>query len=141
MTAPRKGPMRPSTPIYLLCLTAAWAALCLAAEQDFVPVTDSVLEQPDDADWPSFRRTSNAWGFSPLSQISKENVGNLALVWTRPMGAGIQEATPLVYRGIMYLPNPGDLTQAIDAASGELRWQYQRQEPEDLAEYLDFTSI
>jgi PQQ-dependent dehydrogenase (methanol/ethanol family) len=133
--------MKLSAPICLFCLTAGWIAPCLAEEQEFVPVTDAVLQQPDDADWLSFRRTSNAWGFSPLSQISKDNVANLSLVWTRPMGPGIQEATPLVYRGIMYLPNPGDLTQAIDAASGELLWQYQRQEPADLAEYLNFTSI
>ena len=34
------------------------------------------------------------------------------------MTAGVQEATPLVYKGTMYLPNPADVTQAINGASG-----------------------
>ena len=33
------------------------------------------------------------------------------------MGPGVQEATPLVYKGVMYLPNPSDYIQAIDAAT------------------------
>ncbi|PYR95882.1 MAG: pyrrolo-quinoline quinone, partial [Acidobacteria bacterium] len=34
------------------------------------------------------------------------------------------EATPLVYDGIMYLPNPRGVIQALDAATGDLIWQY-----------------
>ena len=45
------------------------------------------------------------------------------------MEPGINQATPLVYNGVMYLGNPGDVIQAIDAASGELIWQYRRNLP------------
>src|SRR5205814_2228325 len=78
----------------------------------FVPVTDQMLQNPDPADWLMWRRTLNSWGYSPLDQINRINVRNLKLVWTRSMGPGVQEATPLVYRGVMYLPNPSDLIQA-----------------------------
>ncbi len=37
---------------------------------------------------------------------------------------GANEATPLVYDGIMYLPNPRGVIQALDAATGDLIWQY-----------------
>jgi alcohol dehydrogenase (cytochrome c) len=37
---------------------------------------------------------------------------------------GAQEATPLVYDGVMYLPNPGGVVQALDAATGDLIWEY-----------------
>lgn len=97
----------------------------------FVPVTDAKLEAPDDGDWLMWRRTQNGWGYSPLDQIDRGNVGNLRLVWTREVGpGGSQEATPLVYDGVMYLPNPGDVIQAIDAAGGDLLWEYVREMPE-----------
>src|SRR5712691_3419090 len=83
----------------------------LGQNPGFPPVTDQMLENPDPADWLMWRRTLNGWGYSPLQEINKSNVGKLRLVWTRGMGAGIQEATPLVYRGVMYLPNPSDVTQ------------------------------
>jgi len=82
-----------------------------------------MLQNPDPADWLMWRRTLNSWGYSPLDQINRTNVRSLKMVWTRGMGPGIQEATPLVYRGVMYLPNPSDLVQSINAATGELIWE------------------
>src|SRR5436189_3765399 len=84
---------------------------------NFVPVTDSMLEKPDPGDWLMWRRTLDGWGYSPLNQINKQNVAQLKMVWKREMTAGVQEATPLVYKGTMYLPNPADVTQAINGAT------------------------
>src|SRR5579875_3919102 len=92
-----------------LALLLFGASLPALAQGTFVPVTDSMLQNPDPADWLMWRRTLNSWGFSPLSQINKTNVANLRMVWARGMGPGVQEATPLAYRGILYLPNPSDL--------------------------------
>ncbi|MGW8369187.1 MAG: pyrroloquinoline quinone-dependent dehydrogenase, partial [Gammaproteobacteria bacterium] len=47
--------------------------------EDFVPVTDEMLQDPDPADWLMWRRTLNNWGYSPLDQIGKRNVGSLQL--------------------------------------------------------------
>jgi len=104
--------------------------------QSFVPVTDQMLENPDPADWPSWRRTLNSWGYSPLNQITKQNVSRLKMIWTRGMGPGVQEATPLVYRGVMYLPNPMDLLHAINAATGDLVWEYRRELPENVRKFF-----
>jgi len=93
----------------------------------FVPVTDAMLQKPDPAHWLMWRRTLDGWGYSPLDQINRSNVGQMRLAWTRGMGAGnTQESTPLVYNGVMYLPNPGDYIQALDARTGDLIWEYQR---------------
>ena len=67
-----------------------------------------------------------AWGFSPLDQITKARP-DAAMVWSRD-GAG-SKATPLVYNGVMYMGNPGDVIQAIDAATGDLMWQYRHPLP------------
>src|SRR5438105_3177162 len=99
-------------------LLALWASLPAGAQQtvrDFVPVTDQMLQNPDPADWLMWRRTLNSWGYSPLNQINRANAGRLKMIWTRGMGPGVQEGTPLVYRGILYMPNPSDYVQAINA--------------------------
>ena len=57
-------------------------------------------------------RTLDGWGYSPLDQITPENVGELRLVWSRGMSEGRQQGTPLVYDGVMYMPNPIDVIQA-----------------------------
>jgi PQQ-dependent dehydrogenase (methanol/ethanol family) len=107
----------------------------------FVPVTSPMLQEPDPADWLMWRRTLNSWGYSPLQQINRANVANLKMVWSRGMGPGVQEGTPLVHNGVMYLPNPSDYIQAIDAATGDLKWEYKRQVPEDLGKFIPVPSI
>jgi alcohol dehydrogenase (cytochrome c) len=88
-----------------------------------------------------WRRTLNSWGFSPLDQINRGNVRTLTLVWTRAMTPGVQEATPLVHDGVMYLPNPSDVVQAMNAATGDLKWEYRRKLPDDLQKFFPVPAI
>jgi alcohol dehydrogenase (cytochrome c) len=117
-----------------LVLIATFNAIGVRAQEGkrpFVPVTDAMLAKPDPADWPMWRRTLDSWGYSPLNQINRNNVSQLRLAWTRGMADGrTQESTPLVYNGVMYLPNSGDYIQALDAKSGDLIWDYQRKLPQ-----------
>ena len=119
-------------------LTAFFFAALSAAAQ---PVTNAILADPDPADWLMWRRTLNSWGYSPLNQINADNVAKLKMIWTRGMGPGVQESTPLVRGGVMYLPNPLDYIQALDAATGDIKWEYKRKLPEDLGRFIPFPSI
>jgi PQQ-dependent dehydrogenase (methanol/ethanol family) len=94
------------------------------------PVSDAMLQNPDPNEWLMWRRTLNGWGFSPLDQIKKSNVKDLRMAWTRGLTAGIQEGTPLVHNGVMFIPNPGDDIMAVDARTGDLIWEYKRKLPE-----------
>ena len=127
-----------SSSLVALALLAPAAFLPAAAQDaaDFVPVTDAMLQDPDPADWLMWRRTLDTWGYSPLDQIDRGNVGDLRMVWTRALGPGLQQGTPLVYDGVLYMPNPRDVIQAIDAVTGDLIWEYRRDRPDDLAEYM-----
>src|SRR5690606_6581119 len=118
----------------------AWAgALALAAQcataqpakggDDFVPVTDAMLRDPDPADWLMYSRTYDAQRFSPLDQIDRSNVGRLERAWTKPLPDGVIEVIPIVYRGVMYLVTPATREKssavwALDAATGELLWEH-----------------
>jgi alcohol dehydrogenase (cytochrome c) len=96
---------------------------------NFVTVTDQVMRTPKPEDWLIHRGNYQAWGYSSLDRINKTNVKNLQLVWSRAMEPGGNEATPLVYNGVMYLGNPGDVIQAIDAVTGDLLWEYRHPLP------------
>ena len=90
----------------------------------FTPLTSERINNPDPADWPAHRRNPHAHSYSPLDQVNRDNVGNLALEWVWNMHEGDSEPAPLVYNGIIYLINPGNVVQALDAASGELIWEH-----------------
>ena len=85
-------------------LAAAAVSLASAAAHaqpasDFVPVTDEMLQDPAPGDWLMWRRTLDGWGYSPLDQIDRDNVGDLRMVWTRALTEGRQQGTPLAYGG------------------------------------------
>jgi alcohol dehydrogenase (cytochrome c) len=48
------------------------------------------------------------------------------MVWSRGLPVGVQESTPIVYRGVMYVMAPGGSVQALDATNGDLIWEYRR---------------
>ncbi len=90
------------------------------------PVTDALLQNPPTGEWLTWRRGFDYQGFSPLKQITKSNVNNLRVAWTWTLSPGSNEATPLVHDGVMFLHSPGDKLEALDAATGDLLWQYAR---------------
>ena len=92
--------------------------------QNFVPVTDAMLRNPDPADWPMMRGNYHAQSYSPLDQINAGNVGGLQLEWVWNMHDGNSEPAPLVYGGVIYLINPGNVIQALDGRTGDLIWEH-----------------
>ena len=109
----------------VLCLAGATSGAG-AQERDFEPVTDAMLQNPDPADWLNWRRTLDGWGYSPLDQIDRGNVHELQLVWGWPLGRGLSQPTPLVHDGVMYVPSPRNVVQAVDAVTGDRVWEYGR---------------
>lgn len=92
--------------------------------QGFTPVSEGMLNNPSDGDWLNWRRTRDGQAFSPLQNITRANVKTLKLAWVISMREGSNQVTPLVHDGIMYLTSPGNVVQAVDAATGELIWEY-----------------
>src|SRR5688500_13703756 len=97
-----------------------------AQRPPFAPVTEQMLTNPSPDDWLMYSRTYAAQRFSPLKQITQQNVGQLREVFKKELGAGTQESIPLVYRGVMYLTMPGAAVRAIDATNGEFIWEHRR---------------
>jgi alcohol dehydrogenase (cytochrome c) len=94
--------------------------------KSWTPVTEDVLRKPPDGDWLMWRRTYANWGYSPLDQINKDNVKNLRVAWTWSLTSGVTEIEPLVHDGVLFVTNAGDKIQALNAANGDLLWEYRR---------------
>ena len=124
--------------VALAALLGTAATVDLPA-QSFVPVTDAMLRDPDPADWLMVHRTYDFQAFSPLDEITRDNVGELRLAWMRAMDAGSQQIRPLVYDGVMYIAHPSsDHIQALDATTGDLIWDFERDLPNDIREFAQF---
>jgi len=89
-----------------------------------------IAGSPDGADWLSYGRTMDEQRFSPLTQVSDQNVGQLGLAWSSDMDtARGQEATPIVVDGVMYVSTAWSMVKAYDAATGKKMWEYDPQVP------------
>ena len=100
------------------------------------PVTDAMLEKPDAGDWLLWRRTYDASGYSPLRQITPANVGGLRGAWSWALPAGPNESTPIVHDGVLFVHGYGDKVHALDAANGDLLWEYVHRLPRDVSPSL-----
>jgi alcohol dehydrogenase (cytochrome c) len=94
--------------------------------KNYVPVTDAMLLHPDPADWLMIRRDYKANSFSPLNQITTQNVTELRPVWSWAMQDGVMlgnQPAPIVHNGVLYINNTGGVLQALDAKTGDLIWE------------------
>jgi len=84
------------------------------------------LQNVDPNDWPMYHRTYDAWRYSPLAQINKTNVKDLAVAWVHQPGAIVQglESTPVVLDGVLYYIGSGNRVFALDGATGKEIWHY-----------------
>jgi quinoprotein glucose dehydrogenase len=94
------------------------------------------------ADWPAYGATHHATRYSPLSQITRENVGELELVWEFRTGDLPQEDerysnqnTPLKIGNQLLICSAMNKIIGIDAATGLERWRYDPQVSTDAIPY------
>ncbi len=118
----------------LLCSGLALLGL-FALGKEYAPVTDARLANPEPGNWLMYRRTFDSHGYSPLDEINVDNVERLRPLWT--FSTGLREghqAPPVVNDGRMFITTPHNHLIALDAATGEQLWRYQRDLPEDLSQ-------
>src|SRR3989449_381922 len=95
--------------------------------QNYQPVTAERLKNPEPGNWLMIRRTYDGWGYSPLDQITTQNVARLRPVWGFSTGeARVHESAPVVNNGVMFVSTPNNQVIAIDAKSGNVLWRYRR---------------
>src|SRR5690606_319659 len=106
-------------------VAAALLALAACSSGSEVPQVDtSVIGAGED--WTT---TGGDWAgshYSRLTDINKDNVGELGLAWEYDLGtARVQEATPAVIDGVMYTSGNLGRAYALNAATGEELWRFE----------------
>jgi len=95
------------------------------------PVSDTMLRDPPATDWLMWRGTYATLGYSPLDQVNARTVRNLGVAWSLALPVSANETAPLIHDGVLFIEG-ADTVEAIDAAEGNILWQYVRSLPEAL---------
>ncbi len=116
--------------------TSAPGAVAVETAADRLAASDDARLRAAAAEsdnWITHGRTYAEERFSPLEQITADNVEGLQLRWSFPTGThrGL-EATPLVVDGVMYTTGTWSVVFALDAVTGELLWRYDPRVPREV---------
>ena len=85
----------------------------------------ALAAEPGGEHWLAFGRTYSEQRFSPLTRIDRSTVSNLAVDWYLDLpGERGLVSTPLVAGGTLYFIGSMNVVRAVDAASGDLLWEY-----------------
>ena len=107
------------------------SAAALEVINKLQPFTDARIAnvEAEPQNWPLSRRSSNQWGFSPLNQITPQNINQITLAWTAGIPAQRNQQEPLVLDGVMFALG-GD-AKALDATTGEEIWSFHDDDNKD----------
>jgi len=105
-------------------------------------VISSVAAAVPDSGWPVYGGDEGGTRYSPLTEITPANVGELRVAWTfrtGELGQGVKdwsrsafEVTPILYDGTLYLTTSSTDVVAVNAVDGTLRWRHDSQSRKDL---------
>jgi quinoprotein glucose dehydrogenase len=129
--------MKRATTMVMAGLVVTMAAAVAGARQSQRGSTPDLAKE-----WPTYGHDAGGMRFSPLTQITPANVGQLDVAWTyhmkppaapgaavparggRGSGFASSEVTPLVADGRMYIATPYSRVVAIDPTNGHELWAY-----------------
>lgn len=138
-----------------VCLLAVTAALFVSPHMATAQAVTSAVPPPTLAvndvsplrtgdDWPAYGGSFSARRYSPLKQITSDNVGTLKRVWDVHTGdlpvrntknTYGSENTPLKVGDMLYVCTPKDIVIALNPATGQQRWRFDPNVPDENIPY------
>nr|WP_318383760.1 membrane-bound PQQ-dependent dehydrogenase, glucose/quinate/shikimate family [uncultured Enterobacter sp.] len=138
--------------VYLLAIGGIFWAGWQVSDARFVqhqPFPQAQPTAPDTSnDWKNYGRTPAGQRYSPLAQITPQNVSQLKPAWEFHTGDVMQkgedkggrefnfEVTPIKVNDTLYLCTPHRRVIAVDATTGKMRWTFDPQSDTSANEYL-----
>jgi quinoprotein glucose dehydrogenase len=118
--------MRPCRPVLVVAAALAWSAS--ASSQHGVS---------QGGQWPTYGGDPGSTKYAPFTQISRDNVRNLRVVWRwaspdnaiasehrLPASIAAFKATPIMVDGVLYIKTSLSQAAAIDARTGKTLWVF-----------------
>jgi quinoprotein glucose dehydrogenase len=132
-------------------LVAVVALLGGGGARETAPAADAATPRPGAAaaEWTAYGGDALGARFSPLAEITRDNVTSLAVAWTFRTGETPNaeptrrptafEATPILVDGTLYFSTPLGKVFALDPETGVQRWRFDA-EVNPQTPFGDFTS-
>ena len=96
-----------------------------AAPGNFPDANVLLNSQSDNNDWPIPGKSYGGNRVTGLTQITPSNVAQLKKAWvTAVADDGEEEASPIVWDGVVYLSTAHDNILALDGTNGKLKWAF-----------------
>ncbi|SSC69578.1 unnamed protein product [Ciceribacter sp. T2.26MG-112.2] len=126
-------------PVLVALVVAGYAMTIDPYDRSGSLPTDKVAQTPSyggevpDGEWHQYGRTPYGQRYSPLAEITTENVDRLEVAWTYQtgdvklpddVGETTYQVTPLKVGDTLYLCTPHNWAIAIDAATGKEKWKF-----------------
>ena len=114
------------TPLLLIATTIALQSLADSpGKAGDVNEARVLSEAAEGSNWLLNGRTFEAQHFSPLREITDQNVTKLGLAWFLDIDSAVGiVAEPIVVDGVIYVSAPLSKVYAVDAASGKMLWKF-----------------
>ena len=121
---------------YKLALAALFYAVVLSScdnqpqavdSQSVVAAMDAGQQDSSvgrDQDWHNFSGEGSSQSYSPLTQVSLNNVGQLSLAWFFDLESGFSVSSPVKGGDKLFTTTGHSYIRALDAATGELLWEF-----------------
>jgi PQQ-dependent dehydrogenase (methanol/ethanol family) len=125
---------------FALCIAATCVTASCSRKPEAVPtaaprptalIDTARVTAPKDGEWLTYGRTYDEQRFSPLARVDVGNVNQLGLAWSYDLDTPhrVQESTPLVIDGVMYVTTAWSKLFALDARTGKEIWRFDPQVP------------
>ena len=114
-------------PVLAVCLCISGCRNHSPSPKKAGDVTESrtIADATAGDNWLLNGRTSDSQHFSPLTQITDENIGTLGLAWSLDVDSGMGIVSePLVVDGTIYFSAPQSRVYAVEAATGKPLWEF-----------------
>ena len=83
--------------------------------------------------WLTYSRDYSGQRYSPLDQVNTANVSKLHIAWMRQVDeTDTFETSAIVVDGTLFVTEPPNIVEALDAVTGRSLWSYRRELPRDL---------
>ncbi len=122
-------------PILTAVAIAVASGIAYADIENYSPVTEKRLQNPEPENWLQWRGNYEGWGYSELEQVTSENIGDLVPAWSFVTGElEGHQSPPMVNNGVMFISTPNNKVIALDARTGSQLWSYKKEIPEELSQ-------
>ena len=113
-----------------LILLVIPAALLAQVDVPWERIRDANKEP---GNWLTYSRDYSGQRYSPLDQVNSGNVNRLHIAWMRQVDeTDTFETSPIAVDGTLFVTEPPDLVEALDAVTGRSLWSYRHELPNDL---------